>query len=317
MADIRPMRAWLAVLIGLVGLPGYAEGWHFGVHTGTPTAGICPYDDAETGHFACFSVDCAQGRGMRLGIDIGGGGHGDTFSGALAVDGRAMFTLHFARQPESRWVAYRTPPGAPGADDILGMLGAGREAWIEIDTGTTRDRFGPIMLQGALDAVAGVAAACGAAPSRPSPATDPERFVAFDGRETPETEAEARRVLADELMANDAMLAEMGRPRDQTVRATIAAWPDGRRIMVAHIEHSTTVVYGESGAGTSIMVAQGGSDWALQLGTTRLVVWADLVTPGLGGWPDLWVQHVRGGFNIPYDIWRWNGTAYVHVGNVD
>ncbi|QYK41856.1 MAG: hypothetical protein KF887_01540 [Paracoccaceae bacterium] len=312
------MRTALALLLCLASLPVQAQGWRGFVQDGITGTGTCPMNDAVTGNFACFMVECVPGRGLRYGIDIAGGDYGDAFTGGVQVDGRVLAGLPFARLPDSRWLVYRSPHDPALHGPLLAALQAGRRAQVDIDMGTARDIFGPISLAGSSRALAPVLAACRAALAAPPPATprtDPARFLAFHGQETPEAEVEARAALAAVLAENDRMLAQLGAPRTQTLRAAIAAWPDGRRIMVAHIGHDTTAVYGMGASGSHIFTAQPGGGWVQHLGTTGLAVWMDTGAPGVQGWPDLWMQSDGPGMANPFALWRWNGTAYAHAGN--
>ncbi len=149
-----------------------------------------------------------------------------------------------------------------------------------------------------------------------TPETAPDRFVPFAGPTTPENEAEARRLLAEGLAHNEALLKEMGAPTDQHVEAMVAVWPDGRRMLLATIHHNTAAVYGQSGAGAFLFAAAPGGEWEPQYSGPSFNVWLDAQAPGRDGWPDVILQHIQGGFDIPYARWSWAGDRYDFAGEL-
>jgi hypothetical protein len=264
---------------------------------------------AEGENSACLMLACRNGGPFEIGLMAYGGNFGleETLPVFIRVDGGPVFALRMTPLSlfDFQHAAVRYDPAQHGA--LLQALRSGRSATVAVYEPASNPRPYPLGARpGVVDAAM---AQCGAPPpmagaaGSATPLSAPARFVQVDpALRHPEATALAQGLLAD----------AMAREPGTEVSASIAYLPDGRRILVA--EHGYSMdSYGITGWGTFVFTADPGGAFRSAYATTAVTLWLD-TSQVSEGFPDIWVQNVRG-VSPPYGIWRHQGGRYVHQRN--
>ena len=222
-----------------------------------------------------------------------------------------------------RFTLNMSPDGAGGAhaayapEDhgaLVSALKRGNRATVSMDVG--RIAAFKLPLRGSSKALNHALAACAQTAETPAPAAEgatgdvpvfgqpSERFTALFGIEASAADiALARGLIAEdlEMIGDDA-------------EVSVARYDiDGESSLLIIESGPSAMLYGVAGFGVTLAVLQGGAAWVIDQKDGTLI-WADTKN-GIGGWPDLWMQSVRG-VNQPFGVWRWSGAEYMHQRNV-
>ncbi|AHM04096.1 succinyl-CoA synthetase subunit beta [Roseibacterium elongatum DSM 19469] len=300
-----------AVLVGLAGAAlgsatAQTNGWGpiFDPDRFGPGQGAC-WTRGENA--ACLMLTCRGGGPFEIGLVAFGGafGHEPLLPVFIRVDGGQTHRLYMTplNLVEYQHAAIPYDPSRHGT--LLRALRNAQSVTVALYQADSNPL--PYVLGNRPAAVDRAMATCGAAPlTAPvvTPATDGARFVRVD----PQLRDPQATALAAQVMAG--VLAQQP---ETDVSASLAALPDGRRILV--VEHGvSTYSYGITGVGTFVFTAAPGGALRPAYQTTGVAAWLD--TAQLSeGFPDLWVQNYRG-INQPYGVWRHIGGRYVHQRNV-
>ncbi|WP_101068960.1 hypothetical protein [Roseovarius salinarum] len=175
------MRAILGIALlagaALVGRPAAAQpAWQSYTNAvdGDRGAVTCPVNDAQTGHFYCLALDCAEGGEIGFKLMIAGGGAlPEKTTARISVDGRVAGTLSLAQTAAVNHHEYSAPFDPAAHPSLVAAMKVGRRGAITLDPGglAARQEFS---LSGAAQAIDAAMRTC----RMPQAAVPPDNPVA-------------------------------------------------------------------------------------------------------------------------------------------
>ena len=255
-------------------------------------------------NFQCFALRCKDGQ-TSLALIVTGGdfGQGEEIPVYLRVDGSPTVQLNMTPLVASGTLEAEIAYDPIAHGGLVADLMRGSVVSVSVwESDPVLTAAGGISLRGSSQALSHAQSVCPMSVASATPNTDSERFVAmFEARGGDQAEEIARKLLANDIQ-------ELGPEAELT--ASLLTISDGRSLLVAQLGYSSSI-YGISGFGVYVFALEG-EDARLVFPGVGTVVWADLENL-TEGWPDLWLQSVRG-VDPAFNIWRWTDDTYVRIG---